>query len=299
MAQTTANSIHQKVSQLFKSACLAELEALKPGNVHIFADGHGMTVHDFIKSAEAVSSVIALPDLTLGQRILLSVEATQEAVGCNTNLGIILICAPLVHAALMLSQYRLSGQDDYLDRLKYVLQNTTIDDATLTFKAINLANPAGLGYVYEHDVHQTADCTLLEAMKAAACRDTIASQYHNNFDAIFNLALPILKTSFQDKKPAWLATQVYLTFLAIFPDSHLMRKYGEAVARDIQQQAKLYLTIFNISGNPKLNQAKLLAWDKELKKKQLNPGTSADLTVASLFAYGFTQLLEQLEQSDS
>jgi triphosphoribosyl-dephospho-CoA synthase len=81
--------------------------------------------------------------------------------------------------------------------------------------------------------------------------------------------------------------------LAIFPDSHLLRKYGEAVARDIQQQAKLYLTIFNISGNPKLNQAKLLAWDKELKQKQLNPGTSADLTVASLFAYGFTQLLEQ------
>ena len=96
MAKPIPQSIHHQISQLFKSACLAELEALKPGNVHIFADGHGMTIHDFIKSAEAVASVIALPDLTLGQRILLSVEATQKTVACNTNLGIILLCAPLV-----------------------------------------------------------------------------------------------------------------------------------------------------------------------------------------------------------
>ncbi|MES2501179.1 MAG: triphosphoribosyl-dephospho-CoA synthase, partial [Pseudomonadota bacterium] len=53
------------------------------------------------------------------------------------------------------------------------------------------------------------------------------------------------------------------------------------------------LTIFNISGNPKLYQAKLLAWDNELKQKQVNPGTSADLTVASLFAHALKQLLKQ------
>ncbi len=281
MAHDNLQFRHQQVSQFFKAACLAELEALKPGNVHIFADGHGMTVSDFIKSAEAVASVIALPDLTLGQRILYSVQATQKAVACNTNLGIILLCAPLVHGALMVSPGSL------LERLKIVLQQTTVDDANLAFQAINLARPAGLGTAYEHDVHQPADCTLLQAMQAAACRDSIAAQYRNNFDAIFNLALPILQMSAEDKKPAWLTTQVYLTFLAIFPDSHLLRKYGETLASDIQQQAKEHLTIFNISGNPKLYQAKLLAWDNELKQKQINPGTSADLTVASLFAYAF------------
>ncbi|MES2501494.1 MAG: triphosphoribosyl-dephospho-CoA synthase, partial [Pseudomonadota bacterium] len=252
MAQPIPHSMHQQISQLFKSACFAELEALKPGNVHIFADGHGMTIHDFIKSAEAVANVIALPDLTLGQRVLYSVQATQKAVACNTNLGIILLCAPLVHAALMVSQ------DDLLTRLKLVLQHTTVDDTTLAFEAINLANPAGLGTAHQHDVHQPANCTLLQAMQAAAYRDTIAAQYNNNFDAIFNLALPILQTSAEDKKLAWLTTQVYLTFLVIFPDSHILRKYGEAIASDIQQQAKDHLTIFNISGNPKLYQAKLL-----------------------------------------
>ena len=39
-------------SQLYQSACLAELAALKPGNVHAMADGHGMTVEQFVKSAE-------------------------------------------------------------------------------------------------------------------------------------------------------------------------------------------------------------------------------------------------------
>ena len=88
------------LAKAFKAACMAELEALKPGNVHIFADGHGMTVHDFIASAEAVSAVIAQPDLSLGERIFLSVQATQKAVNMNTNLGTILLCAPMIHAAL-------------------------------------------------------------------------------------------------------------------------------------------------------------------------------------------------------
>ncbi|MEY4929079.1 MAG: hypothetical protein RL279_818, partial [Pseudomonadota bacterium] len=41
------------LTQAYRNACLAELQAIKPGNVHVFADGHGMTVHDFIKSADA------------------------------------------------------------------------------------------------------------------------------------------------------------------------------------------------------------------------------------------------------
>ena len=32
----------------YYNACMAEIQALKPGNVHMFADGHGMTVQDFI-----------------------------------------------------------------------------------------------------------------------------------------------------------------------------------------------------------------------------------------------------------
>jgi len=283
-------SLNQQISQLFKAACIAELEALKPGNVHIFSDGHGMTIHDFIKSAEAVSKVITQPDLSLGERIFVSVEATQKAVACNTNLGIILLCAPLIHAVLTVSE------GDLQQRLQQVLQHSTVTDAQYTFDAITLANPAGLGDVAEHDVHQPADCTLLQAMEMAGERDLIAMQYTNGFEDIFNLSLPILTKENTNNNAllntAWLTTKLYLTLLATYPDSHVIRKYGATIAAEIQQQAKQHLTIFNLSDNPKLYQSKLLAWDNELKQAHINPGTSADLTVASLFAQALNKLIQ-------
>ncbi len=237
MSHITSKLVPSQISQLFKQACIAELEAIKPGNVHIFSDGHNMTVQQFIQSAEAVAAVIALPHLTLGERILLSVQATQEAVACNTNLGIILLCAPLVHAALMPSQHDLESN------LHYVLQHTSVEDATQTFKAINLAQPGGLGQAQEHDVRYPANCTLLQAMQVAQHRDLIAAQYHNDFDAIFNVALPILHTEKEGKKLAWLTTEVYLTLLSTFADSHIVRKQGEIIAQNVQQQAAEHLTI--------------------------------------------------------
>ena len=284
------NSLNQQISQLFKTACIAELEALKPGNVHIFSDGHGMTIHDFIKSAEAVSKVIAQPDLSLGERIFVSVEVTQKAVACNTNLGIILLCAPLIHAVLTVTK------GDLQQRLQQVLKQTTITDAQYAFDAIALANPAGLGDVAEHDVHQPADCTLLQAMQMSAERDLIAMQYTNGFEDIFNLSLLILAQENSKNNAvlntAWLTTKLYLTLLSTYPDSHITRKHGATIAAEIQQQAEQHLTIFNISDNPKLYQSKLLAWDNELKQAHINPGTSADLTVASLFAQALNKLIQ-------
>ncbi|MES2579380.1 MAG: triphosphoribosyl-dephospho-CoA synthase [Pseudomonadota bacterium] len=284
------SSINQQLAQLFKTACIAELEALKPGNVHIFADGHGMTIHDFIKSAEAVSNVIAQADLSLGQRILVSVEATQKAVACNTNLGIVLLCAPLIQAVLTPTQGNLQ------QRLQQVLQQTTISDAQYTFDAIALANPAGLGNVAQHDVHQQADCTLLQAMQTAADRDLVAMQYANGFNVIFNLGLPMLAEADIENSTGmnstWLTTKLYLTLLSNFADSHIVRKHGVKIAADIQHQASQHLTMFNLSDNPKLYQSKLLAWDNQLKQIQVNPGTSADLTVACLFVHALNKLIQ-------
>ncbi len=276
--------LNQQIGQLFKVACMAELEALKPGNVHIFADGHGMTMHDFMNSAEAVAHEIAQADLSLGQRIFNSVQATHKAVACNTNLGIILLCAPLVHAALMQST------DSLQQRLQQVLQQTTIADAQYTFDAIAMANPAGLGYAEQHDVHKPANCTLLQAMQTASNRDLIAKQYTNDFALIFSVGLPMLNSS-NAKNLAWQTTALYLTLLSTFADSHIVRKHGEKVANEIQQQAKLHLTQFNLADNPKLYQSQLLAWDSALKQQHINPGTSADLTVASLFCHALNQLI--------
>lgn len=267
------------LAHAFKAACIGELEALKPGNVHIFADGHGMTVQDFILSAEAVSEVIAKPDLTLGERILLSVEATQKAVNCNTNLGLILLCAPILQAALIKSSTY------FFSRLQQVLANTTQQDAALTFKAIALANPAGLGASERFDVHQPVSCTLLQAMQVAASKDLIAQQYANNFADLTDGLVCYQQALALWQRPAWAATAVHLHYMSQFLDTHIVRKFGDTIASLVRNEAASHEAAFLKSYNPKNYQSQLMIFDAALKKRGLNPGTSADLTAATLLLH--------------
>jgi triphosphoribosyl-dephospho-CoA synthase len=283
---------HLQLADAYKAACMAELQALKPGNVHVFADGHGMTVQDFILSAEAASVVIAQPDLSLGQRILQSVQATHDAVKMNTNLGMILLCAPMLQAALKCNIHAGHATlDDFKQSLKAVLNSTTIEDADDAFAAIRLANPAGLGQVAQHDVNQAAACTLLQAMQVAAARDLIALQYCNNFADVLDVGLSCYQAAMQRwQNPAWAATAVHLHFMANFLDSHIVRKYNETIAKMVQAEAAAHELEFLKAYNPKNYQMPLLRFDAELKKRGLNPGTSADMTVATLFAAQLIQV---------
>jgi triphosphoribosyl-dephospho-CoA synthase len=266
------------IALLYHDACMAELSAVKPGNVHLFADGHGMVVQDFIKSADASAQCIATQNLSVGERILSAIKSTWDAVGCNTNLGIVLLVAPMVKAV-----YSKDGFSQ--NTLQDVLNNLNVDDAVKAYEAISIATPAGIGEVQQHDVHQTPQITLLEAMRVAADRDLIAQQYANGYQDIFNLGM----TTYQHylakwERPAWAVTATYLAFLAEFEDSHIVRKYGTELAKAIQQEAKKHFQSFTSQENPKLYQAPLLAWDVDLKKRGINPGTSADLTVATILA---------------
>ncbi|HZV62201.1 MAG TPA: triphosphoribosyl-dephospho-CoA synthase [Methylophilaceae bacterium] len=263
----------------FKAACLAELEALKPGNVHIFSDGHGMVVQDFLHSAEAAARVIAQPGLSVGERILRSIEATQQSVGHNTNLGIVLLCAPLVHAVL-------EGAGDNLRQdLQAVLNRLTVIDADLAYRAILLASPAGLGESEQHDVRQPPQVTLLEAMCQAGNRDDIACQYANGYADIFEFGMARYRDALAKwERPAWATTAVYMAFLAKNLDTHIVRKYGNPTAVKVQEKADTLLQSMLALDNPKTCLRTLLKFDAELKSEGLNPGTSADLTVATLLA---------------
>lgn len=269
-----------QLANAYQQACLAEIEAMKPGNVHIFADGHGMVVNDFILSAQASAPWIAKLEFSLGERIFYAVEATWKAVGCNTNLGIILLCAPIIHAELHSRQATLQA------RLAEVLSNTTLQDAQWAFKAIRLARPAGLGASEQHDVNHDANCTLLEAMQAAASKDSIAQQYSQHFQDIFTLGLTHYQAQLARwQRPAWATTALYLKWMATFQDSHVLRKLGIDAAANLQREAKEHLAALDALDNPKLYLPQLIQYDQQLKSLHVNPGTSADLTVATLLIH--------------
>lgn len=273
----------EKIAQAFKNACLAELQAIKPGNVHIFADGHGMVVQDFIKSAEAAAQVFSLPNLTVGELILKAVQATQEAVSCNTNLGIILLCAIIAKANSA------ESAADLKNNIAKTLSLLNQSDASLAYSAIRLANPAGLGQVDQFDVHQPPalnnNVTLLLAMQAAPAYDLIAQQYANGFTDVLQVGLVSYQNAITKwQNSSWAVTYCYLIFLATFADSHIVRKHGINHANQIQREAKQHLQAIWVLDNPKLYLRALLAWDADLKLRKINPGTSADLTVATLMA---------------
>jgi triphosphoribosyl-dephospho-CoA synthase len=275
----------EAIARAFHESCLAELDALKPGNVHRFGDGHRMTVADFVASADAAAPLIGQRGLAVGERIRLAVEATRRAAGQNTNLGIILLAAPLAGAAL-------DKQRGYLQsRLARVLQGLTVDDARETYRAIREAVPGGLGEAPEHDVGSEPEVTLLEAMRAAETRDRIAWNYTHRFADVFDLGLKWLKGARERwKEPAWVVTRVYLGFLAHVPDTLIERKFGSGAASRVLEQAGPIEAGFAECDAPTAMAAPLMAFDSALKERGLNPGTSADLTVATLFAGALSQL---------
>jgi triphosphoribosyl-dephospho-CoA synthase len=267
------------VALAFHDACLAELDALKPGNVHRHGDGHRMTVADFMASADAAAPLIGRAGLSVGQRIRLAVEATAKAVGQNTNLGIILLAAPLANAALE------SQSGDLHERLARVLATLTVEDAREAYQSIRTARPGGLGVAPEHDIATEPDITLLEAMRAAETRDRIAWNYTHGFVDIFELGLKWLRQSEERwGEGSWAITAVYLGFLAHVPDTLLERKFGTHEAANVAEEARPIEAGLRECETPDDMEAPLLAFDRSLKERGLNPGTSADLTVATLFA---------------
>lgn len=260
-----------------------EIEALKPGNVHLFADGHGMSAAQFMTSAEVSSEPLTDPRLPVGRRMLEAVRATRLAVATNTNLGIILLAGPLLCAAEMAGAQL---HDNRLrDNLDAVLRAMSMDDTRAVFEAIVTAAPGGLGEA-ANDVRQEPKVHLLDAMREAADRDMIARQYVSGFDDVFGVGLAALEAALsRGEGGMWPTVFAYMAFLAGFPDSHVVRNHGAEVANQARQEALAVEAALHASDDETSRIRLLMELDRRLKANNVNPGTSADLTVATLLVH--------------
>ncbi|KQP74599.1 triphosphoribosyl-dephospho-CoA synthase [Methylobacterium sp. Leaf111] len=266
------------VAAAYRASCLDELDALKPGNVHAFADGHRMAVADFVTSAEVSAPALAEAGAPVGRRVLRAVEATMDRVGQNTNLGILLLCAPLARAAETAPPLRVA--------LATVLDGFDAADARDVFAAIRRANPGGLGRAERYDVTDSqgpdpqGPASLRAAMAEAAPRDAIARAYVTGFADLSAIGLPALAAArARGLAPPWCTTALYLAYLARVPDSHVARKHGPDRAEALRAEAEALLAL-DLAAAPV---DALLDRDRAWKAARLNPGTSADFTVATLF----------------
>jgi triphosphoribosyl-dephospho-CoA synthase len=261
-------------------ACLIEASAPKPGNVspgRHFAD---VRYEDFLASAAAIGEPMAgAATRSVGATVRLAVEATVRWTRSNTNLGIVLLLAPLARAVLSESR-----ETDLRDGLRRVLEATTLGDARDVYAAIRLAAPGGLGRVETQDVAGEPTLTLVEAMRLAADRDLIAREYTTAFELTFQSGVPALERARGDALP-WddAVVETFLSLLAAAPDTHIARRGGAAMAAEVSRQARAALAaggVRSAAGRRAIDDM-----DRGLRDARHigNPGTAADLTAAAIF----------------
>jgi triphosphoribosyl-dephospho-CoA synthase len=271
---------------LAQAACIWEATARKPGNVHRYADFDDAGYVDFLMSAAALHEALTCAPLVgVGGTVLSAVRDTQRVVRSNTNLGIILLLAPLAAA----------GDVDFGSLradVGQLLIGLDVGDSRLVYEAIRLAKPSGLGAVKVQDVSAEPTLPLREVMALAADRDLVARQYANGFREVFDDGVPALRRGLEGTGCLEGAIiYCHLSLMAKHPDSLIARKRGPAEAEEASRRARAVL-----EGGWPHAPAGLEAlthlddWLRAVGRGR-NPGTTADLVTASLFVALREQIL--------
>ncbi|MGN6393221.1 MAG: triphosphoribosyl-dephospho-CoA synthase [Gemmatimonadales bacterium] len=259
-------------------ACLLEVSAAKPGNVSPERHFHDTRYEDFLASAVAIGPALAAAgERPLGATIFAAVDATTRWTSSNTNLGIILLLAPLARAARHTT-------GPLRPAVREVLASTTVADAGDVYAAIRLADPGGLGSSDSEDVGAVPTVVLRETMALAAERDSVAREYVTDFAITFEIGAPALRAARKDGLGWSDATvEAYLYLLAALPDTHIARKLGREEAEAISRGAREAVTAGGVRSEA--GHRALASLDRALRDpaNARNPGTTADLTCAALF----------------
>jgi triphosphoribosyl-dephospho-CoA synthase len=263
------------IGKLAQLACEWEVLARKAGNVCPGREFPDLTVDDFLKSAAAIAPIMEqAPHQALGVTILRAMEATRKVVSTNTNLGIVLLLAPLASVPL---------EEPLMPALSRVLAQTTVEDSRKAYQAIRLANPGGLGKVDAQDVAEQPTLPLRAVMELAANRDKIAMQYVEEYDWVINSMAPFFVERFSFHGNLEQAiVDLQLCTLCQWIDSLVERKLGILEAGQVTRHAGKVHDAFL---NPTQSRQLFLAFDAWLRSENhaRNPGTTADLIVAALF----------------
>jgi triphosphoribosyl-dephospho-CoA synthase len=259
-------------------ACLWEASAPKPGNVYPGANFDDVTFDDFVSSARIVGPILErTPELGVGPTILEAVRATKHAVGTNTNLGTLLLLAPLAAVPL---------DTPFAPGIERVLTELTLEDTRFVYEAIRTSGAGGLGSAREADVFADAapSLHLIDAMRLAANIDLIARQYTSNFAGVLSgTAVWIIDGVSRGWPLNDAIVHGHLRQIARHGDSLIRRKCGPATSDEARRRAANALA----KGGPgdSAYERAVADFDQWLREDghRRNPGTSADLIAAGLF----------------
>lgn len=278
----------------------------KPGNVHRTADLEEATFEQFMASSVAIGPVflevaergfkarkgeIKLSDIGVGKAIKSAIEDTMRwQKNENTNLGVVILLMPLTAAAgATLAREGKIDMKNLRKNLSEILKSTTYEDALNVYDAILIAEPGGLGDLAELDVKneksrkriREEQISLYEIMKTSSEWDGISKEWVTDMRITFEFGYPLIKRLYEKTKNMNTVTvQTFLEILSKYPDTFVQRIHGKKIAKKISEKAK---TIVEGGGMLTRTGGALVAkFDEELRKKGINPGTTADIVASSL-----------------
>jgi triphosphoribosyl-dephospho-CoA synthase len=300
-----AVTIEKYVGNCASLAALLEVSAYpKPGNIHRLSDFHKTRYEHFLAGGVVLGPVMGklakksyrsqnLRDIRLGSSITDAIdEMFQWQSGGNIHLGIILLFAPLsASAGATLSD----GTIEVIklrENTKRIISKSTPADAVAIYQAIGKAmSPENLGSANKWDIKdkeskkkiKNENITPLEIFELCKNRDLICHEWVTGFSTVFETGYPYLKEKLYEG--ANINNAIVNTFLKILsenPDSLIKRKMGKKTAEHVSKEAYRILEAGG-SGN---DHGLRMLWtlDDNLQKEEgrLNPGTTADLTAASI-----------------
>lgn len=261
----------------------------KAGNVHRTRDFDDMVFEDFIISGIVIGDTICdactnidIENPQTGKYILQAVSETNRWIKNNTNLGIVMMITPIAQATAISDDF-----SQIRDNIKLIMSNTSVDDACDLYDAINIADAGGMGDQDEYDVSsQNAkeelrqnNQTMFDVLKISAPWDMLAREMTSDMPVVFEIGYPeYYKLNIETSKN----NACILTFLEILsqvPDTLISRKYGFDEALKVSMMTRDLLKFKDANDFDD----KLKEFDDYLFKNKLNPGTTADLTAASIF----------------
>ncbi|TWT34594.1 triphosphoribosyl-dephospho-CoA synthase [Blastopirellula retiformator] len=263
------------IGQMATLACLLEVNAPKPGNVHRGADFADLGLNDFAASAVAIGPAFDLAGRSrIGRTILTAVRATRRFVDSNTNLGLVMLLAPL--ATVSVKELNPAGVGKCLADLDE-------EDAADVYQAIAIARPGGLGTVDQMDAAGPPPADLLAAMKLAEERDLVARQYGNGCEQVFAAVRFLTDPAIASLPLSDRIVHAYVQQMAAFPDSLIGRKCGAEDAKKSQLTASRVLDAGSPIDEEYFQELRNLDFWLRADGHRRNPGTSADIIGAAIF----------------
>lgn len=287
----------EEIGKIVQIASALEVSGYpKPGNVHRTRDFDDMVFEDFIISAIVIGDTIRelaertvenkddLSGVGLGKAILDAVSETDKWVKNNTNLGIVMMCAPIGAAAAISN-----STEDLRENIGLLMDATTVEDACNLYDAINIASAGGMGSQDDYDVGSDSakdelrrnNQTMYDVLKISAPWDDLASELTSKMPIVFEIGYPAYDELRENNTMNISAVKTFLRILSQVPDTLISRKYGREVAEEVSKKTG---ELLKYSGEKDFD-VLLKSFDDELYENHRNPGTTADLTAASIMVY--------------